>query len=117
MEGKQRPGIGAFRPKVLPLKPNWEIIKTTDIVLGIRLTHISHISLASFLWGIGKHNSPRWGYSVCFLKGGSKPNDNVYKKELYKTCIFTPVILKSVEKWRCGHLDICKWTVMEVAIF
>ena len=97
MEGKQRPGIGAFRPKVLPLKPNWEIINTTDIVLWDMVNPYKPYKPGSFLWGIGKHNSPRWGDSVCFLKGGSKPYDNVYKKELYKTCIFTPVISKSVE--------------------
>ena len=34
------------------------------------LQQLTHISLASFLWDIGKHNRPQmwrpiWGYSVC----------------------------------------------------
>ena len=55
---------------------------------------------------------------LIYIKGDSNPNDKyVYKKELYKSCILIPVLSKSAEKWRsCGHLNICKRTVMEAAI-
>ena len=40
-----------------------------------------------------------------------------YMKDLNKPIILLPVSSKSVEKCRsCGHLYICKWTVMEAAI-
>ena len=39
-------------------------------------------------------------------------------KDLDKPLILIPVSSKSVEKLkRCRRLNICKWTVMEVAIF
>ena len=41
-----------------------------------------------------------------------------YMKDLNKQWIFIPVSSKSDEKHRsCGRLNICKWTVMEAAIF
>ena len=41
----------------------------------------------------------------------------VYMKDLHKPCILIPVSSESVEKHRsCGHLNICKWTVMEAVI-
>ena len=40
-----------------------------------------------------------------------------YMRDLNKPWILIPIISKSVEKRRCrGHLNICKWTVMEAAI-
>ena len=40
-----------------------------------------------------------------------------HMKDRNKPCILIPVSSKSVEKCEsCGHLNICKWTVMEVAI-
>ena len=40
-----------------------------------------------------------------------------YKKDLNKPCILIPLSSKSVDKRiSCGHLNICKWTVMEAAI-
>ena len=40
-----------------------------------------------------------------------------YMKDLNKPSILILVSSKSVEKHKsCGHLNICKWTVMEAAI-
>ena len=44
-------------------------------------------------------------------------NTMFYMKDLNKPCILIPDSYKSVEKQRsCRRLNICKWTVMEVAI-
>ena len=40
-----------------------------------------------------------------------------YMKSLYEPWILIPVLSKAVEKYgSCAHLNICKWTLMEVAI-
>ena len=40
-----------------------------------------------------------------------------YMEDLNKQWILIPVSSKSVEKCvSCGHLNMCKWTVLEVAI-
>ena len=39
----------------------------------------------------------------------------IYKKESYKPWI---LIQDRLKKWgSCGHLNVCKWAVMEAAIF
>ena len=62
-------------------------------------------------------------YLTLVLKGDGNPDDyNVlYERSsiliLNKPCILIPVSSKSVEKCGSyGHLNICKWTIMEVAI-
>ena len=41
-----------------------------------------------------------------------------YMKELFEPLILIQVSSKSVEKYGSyGHLNICKWTLMEAAIF
>ena len=40
-----------------------------------------------------------------------------YMKDLNKQCILIPVSSKSVEKCgSCVRLNICKWTIMDVAM-
>ena len=52
------------------------------------------------------------------LKGTTTLMMTMYcMKDLNKPYILIPVSSRSVEKRRsCGHLNICKWTVMEAAI-
>ena len=54
---------------------------------------------------------------LSMIKGDGNPVDDYYIKYFNKPCILIPVSSKSVEKHKsCGHLNICKWTVMEAAI-